>query len=151
MKKQRLNPSQLGADANNREQLTGQFAANKKALLWLTGMSEQSYADFRYVTLADWIDYMLPGLNGERQNSLRLMESELLKKWWVYNWHYADDSFIMELLYKVDKDDALVRYRRLHQYVFDRKHNYFRYLAEDFHTLLPDFEKEILSLEKLPQ
>jgi len=126
-----------------REILTGQFAANKKAVLWLTGMSEQAYADFNYCTLCDWIDFMLPALNGQRQNSMRLMDSELLKKWWYYNWHLADDSFILDYLYKAEREDCLVRYRRLHQYVFDRKHTYFKYLAEDFNTLLVDFEKEV--------
>lgn len=142
---QGTNPSELGAGANHREQLTGQRAANKKAVLWLTGITHQQWQDFLFATMADWIDWMLPCIPGKRQASYRLLEGEMILKWWAFNWHNADDSWILSELYHAAPGDAYLAYRRLHQYVFDPKHEHFKYLTEDFNTLLPDFEKEVAS------
>lgn len=144
--KPQLNVSELGSGANHRQQLTGQFANNRKAVLWLCSITEQQYTDFMISTLADWVDWMLPSLRGNSKPSLNLIEGKLIGNWWQFNWNNADHTWILSKLYAAPAADCYYMYRQCHQLIFNTSTDQFRYLSEDFAMLLPDFEKEAAAL-----
>lgn len=96
-----------------------QYAADRKAILFLTGMTEEQYSHFVYETGVEW----LTNYTKQSEELTRLfMQEPLIWKWWCNEWGRRDAKNLAALYYsyEVAKSEVLARYRMMHQEVFIR-------------------------------
>ena len=98
-------------------QVRGQYAYNRKQVLYLTGMSDAMVSQFQFDTGLQWLtQYCI-----HEDDMLRwLLSQPLIWKWWLNEWNRRDDEFLSLLYsyYENCPDEIMMRYHRLHKEVF---------------------------------
>lgn len=96
-------------------QLRGQYAYNRKQVLWLTGMTDDDLFAFQMDQGLDWLQIYT---HEDRLLLLEVMKQPLIWKWWINQWNRLDNIFVISKLYECSAEERLYKYRSLHQTVF---------------------------------
>ena len=113
-------------------QVHGQYNANKQAVLWLTGMSEEELTDFMTDTGTTWLQQIAKEYVVMTRNELKeIIIQPNLWQWWKNEWCRRDGVFLNSLFATPD-DERLGRYRAMHQDLFIQWKPDYKMMAKGF-------------------
>lgn len=97
----------------------GQYAYNRKQVLWLTGITEDELNNLIYETGEAWIT---AHIGNDQEMASYLLAQEEIWNWWKNEWHRRDACNLPALydIYQRHPGECKGRYRMLHQETFVR-------------------------------
>ena len=118
--------------------LQSQYNYNTKQILFLCQMTEQEYNDFIMEMAETWLNRMFGHLPDKEQ----LLGSVTFWKWFKMHWQDRDDRYFLDALYNTVESYRYVKYRQMHQCIFDKEGTVSNFLYNDFLDMYKTFSHE---------